>query len=421
MADMGLGSAIIQKKSLLDSDIESIFSFSFYLAVILAVGFSLFSIPLSIIYANYVYRYLGLILAVSLFFNTLNTVPNALLLKDKKFIVIGLRLVIVNVSSSFLTILLAYFGFRYYALVLNSVISAFFTFIWNYKSKPVKFRLKFKKTSIMKIKNYSGFLFSFNIINYFTRNLDNLLIGKFWGNVPLAYYDKAYRLMIYPVQNLTNVITPVLHPILSEYQNNKKYVYEKFLLTVKILSLLGVFISVYCFFSSNEIILIVFGPKWKESIPCFKWLSISIWAQMINATSGTMFETLTKTKLQFKRGIFIAVVTSIAILAGLLTGSLQKISIYVTIAFNIHFLSMVYFLVHLGFGESSFDFFKRLLPDLFIACILIVFMNAANMVMIDNLFLSALYKGIICTMAYILGLFVTKQYKVLLNLIKKKI
>jgi PST family polysaccharide transporter len=364
---------------------------------------------------------LGLILAVSLFFNTLNTVPNALLLKDKKFIVIGLRLVIVNVSSSFLTILLAYFGFRYYALVLNSVISAFFTFIWNYKSKPVKFRVKFKKTSIMKIKNYSGFLFSFNIINYFTRNLDNLLIGKFWGNIPLAYYDKAYRLMIYPVQNLTNVITPVLHPILSEYQNNKKYVYEKFLLTVKILSLLGVFISVYCFFSSSEIILIVFGSKWKESIPCFKWLSMSIWAQMINATSGTMFQTLTKTKLQFKRGILIAIVTSIAILTGLSTGSLQKISIYVAIAFNIHFLSMVYFLVHLGFGESSFNFFKGLLPDLFIACILIVFMSAANIFVIDNLFLSALYKGIICTMAYILGLFVTKQYKVLLNLIKKKI
>lgn len=419
-ADMGFGAAIIQNKSLSQKDIENIFSFSFYIAIILAFAFAIFSIPLSIVYANNVYIPLGLILSISLFFNTLNMVPNALLLKHKKFMLVGLRLIVVSTISSIVTIILAYMGFKYYSLVLNSVMTAFFSFLWNYKSESIKLSFKFEKISIVKIKSYSGFLLGFNIINYFSRNLDNLLLGKFWGNTLLGYYDKAYRLMLYPVQNLTFIITPVLHPILSEHQNDKKYVYDKFFLTIKILSLVGIFISVYCFFSSREIILIVFGPNWEGSVQAFRWLSLSIWAQLVSSTSGAIFQTLNETKLQFIRGILVTVITISAILIGMTTGDLGKVALCVAIAYNLHFLSMIYFLIYRAFKESSIDFCKKLLPDMLIAIMMIVVMNLAKLIVIDNLLLSALYKGIICGVIYILGLIVTNQHKVLLNLVRRK-
>lgn len=419
-ADMGFGAALIQNKKLIKSDIENIFSFSFYLALALGLAFSIFSIPLSIIYENNVYKSLGLILSFSLFFNTLNTVPNALLLKNKKFIVVGIRSVVVNIMSSILTVILAYAGLKYYALTVNSVFTAFFTFLWNYKNMPVKFKFKFDKESIMKIKSYSGYLFGFNIINYFSRNLDNLLLGKFMGDVPLAYYDKAYRLMLYPVQNLTHVVTPVLHPILSEHQDNKKYIYDKFMLTIKVLSLLGIFVSIYCYFATDEIILIVFGEKWRNSIPCFKWLSLSIWAQMVNTTSGSIFQALGKTKLQFVRGIVVAIITITSILIGLSSGDLAKVSQWVAIAYNLHFISMLYFLIHLAFKESSIDFCKKLIPHVVIAIIMVIGMNVGNLIKIDEVFLSAIYKGMVCLAAYVVGIVITREHKLLINLVKRK-
>lgn len=42
------------------------------------------------------------------------------------------------------------------------------------------------------------------------------------GMNPLGYYEKSYRLMMLPLQNITYVITPVMHPILSDYQNDMK-------------------------------------------------------------------------------------------------------------------------------------------------------------------------------------------------------
>lgn len=106
-------------------------------------------------------------------------------------------------------------------MVFDSILKSLFIFILCFRICKLKINKGYSYSSIKKIQNYSSFQFLFNFINYFTRNLDNILIGKFLGASTLGYYDKSYKLMLYPVQNLTNVITPVLHPVLSEYQNQK--------------------------------------------------------------------------------------------------------------------------------------------------------------------------------------------------------
>lgn len=89
-----------------------------------------------------------------------------------------------------------------------------------------------------KIARYSGFQFAFNIINYFSRNLDNILIGKFMGNQNLGIYSQSYQLMMYPVANLTHVITPVLHPVLARFVDQPKIIFEEYLKVVNILAML---------------------------------------------------------------------------------------------------------------------------------------------------------------------------------------
>lgn len=42
---------------------------------------------------------------------------------------------------------------------------------------------------LRKIFSYSAYQFLFNVINYFSRNLDKLLIGKYMGMSDLGYYE----------------------------------------------------------------------------------------------------------------------------------------------------------------------------------------------------------------------------------------
>ena len=68
LANMGIGTAVIQNKELSDYDVSNIFTFNLYVAVGLSIIFAIFSVPLSKFYGNSVYIPIGCLLSVSLFF-----------------------------------------------------------------------------------------------------------------------------------------------------------------------------------------------------------------------------------------------------------------------------------------------------------------------------------------------------------------
>src|SRR5699024_11938811 len=150
----------------------------------------------------------------------------------------------------------------------------------------------------------------------FSRNIYTILIGNFIGSGALGFYDRAYKLMLYPVQNLTHVITPVLHPVLSDYQNRTEVIYQAYEKLIKILSFLGVPISVFLFFAADEIIIILYGNQWVGSIPTFKILSISIMIQIVISSSGSIFQSTRRTELLFISGVLSTIFTIAGISAG---------------------------------------------------------------------------------------------------------
>ncbi len=411
LADLGIGSAIIQRHDLRNDDLNNIYSFSFVLGFGLAIVFAFISVPVSYFYGDKVYLKVGPLLATAVFFNTLNTVPNGLLLKGKKFVLVGVRQVIVSIICSVIAIICAKFGFRYYSLLVFSILTAVFNFFWNITGSGLKFKYKWNLNSLIAIRSYSSYIFGFNIINYFSRNLDNLLVGKLMGTTELGNYNKAYQLMLYPMNMLTNVITPVLQPMLAERQNDKEYIYQSFLKTVKILSLLGTFTMVFCFFTCDELIYILYGNQWAKTVPCFRLLSISIWSQMICATSGAMFQILNQTKIQFNRGLLAVVTTVSSILIGLYFGSIVSVSFFVMLAYNSNFITMLIFLVKDSFGKNPFEFLKQLIPDFIIGSVIGVVLYIISLLGIENKLMSFIVKFFVSVFLYIVLMVLTKQIK----------
>lgn len=418
-SDMGFGPAVIQNKELTNNDINNIYSFTCYLGIALGLAFMLFSYPLTIFYNNNVYLPIGSLLSVSLFFNTANIIPNAVLLKEKRFLLLGIRTISVAVISGIVTVVLAALNFSYYSIVISSIVTSVLTYFWNITSVKLRFKKRFDWDSIKKIWGFSISQFAFNFVNYFSRNMDNLLTGKFMGNAMLGYYDKAYKLMQYPTSNLTHVITPVLHPILSEYQDDKKFIYDHYIKIVKLLAVLGVFISAFCYLASGEIIHILYGSQWNISIPCFTWLSISVWAQMITSSTGAVFQSLGDTKRMFWVGSFNAVLNVIAIIIGVLTNDITKLALCVSISYNIHFISTFFVLIQNSFKMSYFNFLKGLSKEIFIAILLMIgiLIYPFN---INHVFLGFTVKLCYLGVIYLFGLVVTKEYLFVKDILKSR-
>lgn len=418
-ADMGFGAAVIQHKDLSDDDIGSIYSVTIYMGILLAILFCTISLPIAIFYGDDAYLKLGPMLSLSLLFNTFNMIPNAVMMREKMFMQSSMRTIIVYLVGGIIAVVLALFNFSYYALVIQTVLIAAVTYLWNYLSTKPKFRFRINMNSLKKVAHFSFFQFAFNIINYFSRNLDNLLTGKFLGDVYLAYYDKAYTLMLYPVNNLTGVISPVLHPILSDFQNNKKYIYNSYIKIARILGVIGVFVSVFCLLASRELILIVYGKQWESAILCFSALSFVIAPQMINSCSGAILQSLGNTKLLFTSGAINTLITIIMILVGIFCGkSIYILSICVAFAYFLHFITAQYIVVKYGFNYRVFSFYKDIKNEiiLLIALILGALVYPFH---IENLIFSFIMKLIWVSVITIVVLLVTKEYRVLINFIKR--
>lgn len=419
ISDMGFGTAVIQNKDLDKDDIDNIFSFSVLIALVLMLIFVICSYPISLFYEDRIYISLGLMLSVSLFFNALNMVPNGILNREKRFISIAVRTVVVYLGSAIITIILAILGLRYYALAIQAILTSFFTYIWNAITTKPRFKLKFSMKSVKKVINYSGYQFAFNVVNYISRNLDNLLTGKFMGNAELGYYNKAYTLMLYPVNNLAGVVSPVLHPILSDYQKELDIIYKKYIKVVKLLAVIGVFVEGVCIVAAPELIRIMYGNYWKKSIACFQLLSFAIITQMINASTGAIFQAIGKTKLLFITSCANTSITVIAIIVGVFVGkNITFLSGCVAIAYLFHFITAFYIMMKYGFGYKFGKFIKEISINI-IMLIVVVIAALIYPFTIPNTFVSLMIKGIYMSLIYCVCMYVTKEYKILKILLKR--
>lgn len=412
--DLGISPAIIQNKELTEKDLSNIFSFTISGGILLSVLFFISSWIIGNYYKNETLITICQLLSINLLFSALNIVPNALLYKDKLFRYIAIRSLIVQLIGGFLSVIAALANAGLYALIINPIFSSIFIFIISYRKKPQQFSFTLGLDSIKKILAFSSYQFLFNVINYFSRNLDKLLIGRYMSMGALGYYEKSYRLMMLPLQNITHVISPVMHPVFSEMQNDISKLAISYERVIRILAYIGFPLSIFLYFTSTEITLILFGNQWIKSIAPFQILALSVGIQIIMSTSGSIFQAANDTKSMFICGLFSATLTVSSLLIGIFVfKTLEAVSWSICIAFTINFIQCYWMMYRATFKRNLFYFFKYLFRPILLSIILGIvfilydFLNYKTAIIFSLLIKIALY--LMCNFIYFIS---TNEYEV---------
>ncbi|MGV8095625.1 MAG: lipopolysaccharide biosynthesis protein [Mangrovibacterium sp.] len=416
LADFGIGPALIQNKELKKEDIESIFSVSVLIALSLSTLFYLSAELISRFYDNPELLNIARWLSISVLVFTINVVPNALNKKELKFKEIGIISVVVQIVCGIIAVILALLGFSYYALIFRAILSGLFLFLGSYYLNPVKIAFHIRWPSILKIWRFSTFQFMFNFINYFTRNTDNLLIGKFFGSTMLGYYDKAFTLMLMPVQNLTHVITPVLHPVLSDYQDRKDKIYNSFITLTRILTTIGFPLSVLLYFAGEEIIYLFYGSQWTQSVPVFQILAINIGLEILLSSTGSFFQSANRTDLLFVSGV----ITSTLIVLGVVYGifvekSLVGVAMGLVVVRILNFFISLYLLIKRTLGFPLSKFFVELTMPLFISAVVLVANLLFMQITIENMYIEFALKLMISFLAFLAAFVCSRRNRKLIR------
>ncbi|WP_080146731.1 lipopolysaccharide biosynthesis protein [Marinilactibacillus piezotolerans] len=417
LADMGFGPAVIQNRTLDDDDIGSIFKFSILVSILLGIFFALLGQPVNIFYDKDVFVPIFIILGFEIFFYGLMVVPRALLLKKKDFKSVNLLEVVSNIIYGIVAVALALLGFTYYSIILGRVVKIFCMFSFYFTHNKINYRAKLRKEPIIKIWAFARNQFLFNFINYFSRNLDNILIGRYIGSTALAFYGKSYQTSIYPNSLLAGILSPVIQPIMSDYQDRKHIIKDVYLRVVRLLGNLGIPLSIFCFFAAPDIIMFLFGDQWTESIPVFRILAISIWLQMIASSTGAFYQSANRTDLLLFSGIQSTILNVAAIIYGIYLGTIESVAIMVVISFTLNFVVNNYLLLIKTFESKYREVLEALAKPAVLGLIqLAIFAFLPTIT--DNPFINLVVKGTLFVIGLVVGLLVTKQLKEIVRLVK---
>ena len=197
---------------------------------------------------------------------------------------------IVVALVNFLVCLAAAWAWRsYWALVLSSIVSsivgvgcAWLACRWT-PGRP-HFDAGFKKAL-----RFGSGLSIFNVFNFITRNADNLIIGKMLGAAQLGLYDRAYRLLLSPLQQVNAPIGRVMVPFLSATRGDPERYRNAYLESVTAIMIAtqpAVLLATLC---SDRFVHVLLGPSWGGVAPIFYWLGACSLHQVFTATLGWLF------------------------------------------------------------------------------------------------------------------------------------
>lgn len=294
ISNLGIGGAIIYNKEIDHKDLTIYFYITIVLASVLALAFIVTTYYLDTYYFDNDFYNMGVYLSLNVFLSTISIVPLSQLQKQGHFKQIAYIVSLAALISGIISIGSAMIGLGYQSLLILTICNTLIQFLGYILASKLgtvladsNFVLKDMVPSFRKISQFSFYNFGFHMVNYFSRNLDTLLIGRFFGRESLGFYDKAYRLMQYPVQAIGPIFSPVIQATYGG--KSKEEIYTLYERLTHILLLLGIPLSVFSYFNSENIIYLMYGSQWGKTIPVFKVFSCTIWLQIIFNISGAFF------------------------------------------------------------------------------------------------------------------------------------
>ena len=321
ISDLGLSWATVQREELARSQVDALF--------LINCTFGLFLTALCFLSAPYVASFYHrpeltkIIVAASgtLFLSAVGVQPTALMLRQMKLKELNLCTLWSLAISAAVTIGLAWLGFGYWSLVAQLVVQQGISTSLAFPMSGYYPRIPRSFLHIGSLLTFGGYSAGFGIVNYVARNLDNVLVGKFWGATALGYYSRAYFLMTLPGMLVIGVFSGVVISALSALRRQPARMEFAYIRALRLITVLGCSSAVGLAAAAPELVGFVYGPKWRAVVPILLWLSAASILQPIQNTAQWLYIVAERGRGMFIMGLVVAGSATLAFVIGIPGGA----------------------------------------------------------------------------------------------------
>jgi O-antigen/teichoic acid export membrane protein len=334
--DFGLGDATVQSREINQKQVSNLFWINLGICSVLSLALALLSDTIAWFYQEPRLTSITLVLASTLLCSGFVIQQEALLRRQLSFGVLSFIQICSIVLSVIVAILLAYYGFGYWALVLREFSRTVFMVIATWFACPWRPGLPQREPGLAAHLHFGRNVTGFNLIHFFSRSIDRVLIGKLYGPSWVGLYFNAYQLMALPVSQIQYPINTVALPALCALQeapSEFRAYYEKM---TQLLAFIVMPCVVFLAIFADMIINILLGPNWSQAVPVFQILAVGAFVEPLVHGIGPVLVAQGNTKKYFRMGFINAIGLICCLLIGCMWGPIgiatgYSIAMYISV------------------------------------------------------------------------------------------
>lgn len=214
-----------------------------------------------------------------------------------------------------------------------------------------------------------------NSLFYAYTHGDSLVIGKLYGAVTVGYYAQGFRIANLPIVMFFSALDHVLLPAYASIRDEKERVARALLSSYRMLTMVLLPAAVGLLILAPELVIVLVGEKWRESIPFLQVFALQGFARSIHENFLALFFGLDRPNYTVLSALVVIVTMAVAILI-VIAFELPALAIAFAVVSG-NMAGLVMDLVLLRYGAKlpirATDFVRQALPVMLSAAAMALF------------------------------------------------
>ena len=309
-SDGGLSAALVQRRRILPIHYSSVFYFNITIGSLLALLLFLSAPRVADFYNNQELIPLVQVISVTFIIGALGTVQRAKLQKELNYALLTKISLIAVLSGGVVGVSLAVNGAGVWSLVALEMIQGivYTISIWSVSQWEPSWQFSWKA-----LKHLWKFGFGMLLSGFLTRiftQLDAIVIGKIFAPATLGFYNRAKALDQMVINYSSGSLTAVLFPFLKKLQNDLQRFQNIIIKSLGVIVFTVFLLLGGLYLVSHELIIVIFGEKWLQSVDYFKILVLGSFGYPVRALLNNILISRGKSKVFLKVEILTKIIVS---------------------------------------------------------------------------------------------------------------
>lgn len=318
--DLGLGTATVQQKTISEDQLSALFWINVLASIAIAIILIAISPGVAWFYGDVRAGYVTAAGAIGTLVGGTALQHTALLNRNLRFGVLSAAEIAASVVSFLVAAALAFLLRSYWALVIGATAGMVTNTAIVWRRSPWRPRWRVSVAGAGGSAHVGGHVTTFNLVNFFSRNADNILLGRFAGVDAVGLYDRSYKLMMLPLQSVNGPLTRLLMPLLSRMAEDPvryRRTYDFSLRALVLATVPGIAVATMY---SDRLMPFLLGERWASAGPIFFWLGLAGILQPAHNLLGLLFLSTGRSRAYMRWGVINAAITVAGFVVGMAWG-----------------------------------------------------------------------------------------------------